>query len=186
MVVKKIITVPNPILRKKSKLIVKGDKKLKALVKDLKDTLKASTDPKGVGLSAPQLGVLKQALVIKGEKKIKAFINPKIVSSSKKTLADLLPSDKRYFEGCLSVPEIWGFVNRPAKVKIVYQTEKGKEKKEEFEMQKAVFIQHEIDHLNGILFIDRILTQGGKLYRLEKDKKGKNIFIELKIEWTKI
>lgn len=182
MAVKKIFAIPDPILRKKSKLVVKGDKKLKALIKDLKDTLKASEDPKGVGLSAPQIGVSKRVLVIKGEKRVTAFINPKIISSSKKMLAEVLPKEKRYFEGCLSVPEIWGFVNRPAKVKVAYQTEKGKEKKEEFEMQKAVFIQHEIDHLNGILFIDRILAQGGKLYKLEKDEKGKRVFVELEIE----
>lgn len=182
MVIKKVITVPNPILRQKSKPVKKIDKKVKNLIKNLKNTLEASKEPKGVGLSAPQIGVSKRVTVIKRVDRVEAFINPKIISSSKKTLKDVLPEDKRSFEGCLSAPGIWAFVNRPAKVKVSYLDEEGKKKTEKFTGQASICIQHEIDHLNGVLFVDRALKQGSKLYKQEKDEEGKIVFVELEIE----
>jgi len=182
MATKKILTVPEPLLRQKSKPVDKIDKKIKTLIKNLKDTLEAAEEPKGVGLSAPQIGVLRQVTVIKRGDKVETFINPKIISSSKKTLKDILPPDKRPFEGCLSVPGIWSFVNRPFKVKVSYLNEKGVKKTEELETPTSVCIQHEIDHLNGILFVDRALRQGSKLYKQETNEEGEIVFVEIEIE----
>lgn len=182
MAVKRILTAPEPVLRQKSKPVGRIDKKIKTLIRDLKDTMKAAEEPKGVGLSASQIGALRQVTVIKRDDQIKPFINPKILSSSKKKLIDTLPKKKRLLEGCLSVPGIWGFVNRPAKVKVSYLTEEGKEKTEELKGREAVCIQHEIDHLNGILFVDRVLRQGGKLYKAEKDEEEGIVLVEIEIE----
>ncbi len=182
MAIQKILTVPNPLLRQKAKKVAGIDKKILRLVKDLKDTLKVQESPRGVGLSAPQIGVSKRILVLKLEQEIVPFINPKIISSSKETLTDILPKEKRFMEGCLSVPGFWGFVNRAYKVKVSFFDLIGGKKTKKFEGKRASFIQHEIDHLEGILFIDRILEQKGKIYKLEKDKEGKDLFLEVEFE----
>jgi len=179
MAIKKIITVPNPVLKQKSKPVKSLSKKTKNLIKNLKDTLKASSNPKGVGLSACQIGILKQVFIIQTKDKIKVLINPKIISLSKKTLKDKLAEEERPLEGCLSIPGIWGFVNRPVKVKVSFLNSAFEKKTEEFKGKEAICVQHEIDHLNGVLFTEKILKQKGKLYKLEENEKGEKVFVEL-------
>ncbi|MFZ5366590.1 MAG: peptide deformylase [Patescibacteria group bacterium] len=181
MAVQKILTVPNPVLRQKAKRIEKIDRKILKLVKDLKDTLEVQENPRGVGLSAPQIGVSKRVLVLKLEQKIIPFINPEIVFASKETLEDILPKEKRFMEGCLSVPGFWGFVNRHFRIKVSFQNLTGAGEIKEFAGREASFFQHELDHLDGILFIDRILKQKGRLYKLERSKDGKDVFTEIEI-----
>lgn len=181
MAIKKIITVPNPILRQKSKEVGKIDKKIKQLIKDLTDTVKAQRNPRGAGLSAVQIGEPWRIFVLYKDKKILTFINPEIIWHSKETLADKLPEKKQFVEGCLSVPGYWGFVNRPYKIKLEYLDLAGQKKTAEYEGIESSYAQHEIDHLQGILFVERILEQEGKLYKLEKDRQGKDIFVEVEI-----
>ena len=103
--------------------------------------------------------------------KIKPFVNPKILKFSKKEIAIL--------EGCLSVPDLYGHVTRPAEIDVEAQDRLGKTFKNHYKGLAARIIQHEIDHLNGTLFIDHIHDQNGKLFRVEKDKKGQEHFIEI-------
>jgi len=191
MAVKKIITVPNPLLRQKSKPVVKisakggpasgWDKKIKSLTKDMADTLKDQRNPRGVGISAVQIGKPWRIFILYQNKKNLHFLNPKIISKSKKTLAEIFPEERRFMEGCLSVPGLWGFVNRPYKVKLEYLNLKGQKKTGIYKGTEASYVQHEIDHLDGILFVDRVLEQKGKIYTLEKDEEGKKELVEVKL-----
>lgn len=182
MAIKKIITVPNPILRQKSKPVAKIDKKTKQLVKDLVDTAKAAEEPKGVGLSAIQIGKPVRVFVIKRGKKFIPFINPQITWRSKKTLSQALEKEELFLEGCLSVPSFYGFVDRPQAIKLKWQDLAGKTHEEKFEDKESAYVQHELDHLDGVLFVERILEQKGKIYKLTKDKEGKEVFVEVEIE----
>ena len=181
MTIQKILTVPSSILRKRSKPVKKFDKKIKQLVNDLIDTAKAAEEPKGVGLSAIQIGKPIRVFVIKKGKKFIPFINPKITWRSKKTLSQALEEEKLFLEGCLSVPSFYGFVDRPYAVKLKWQDLAGKTHQEKFEDKESAYVQHELDHLNRILFVDRILEQKRKIYKLEKDKEGKEIFVEVEL-----
>jgi len=182
MAIKKIITVPNPKLRQVSQKVKKVDQKIESLVKDLIDTAQAAQEPKGVGLSAVQINKPVRVFVIKKGKKFTPFINPKMIWQSKKMLSQVLTKDKLFMEGCLSVPGYYGFVDRPYAIRIKWQDLKNKEHQEKLEDKEATFVQHELDHLNGILFTDHILKQQGKIFKLEKDKQGNDLFVEVEIE----
>jgi peptide deformylase len=160
--VKKILPAKDPILRKKSKRVKKIDKKVLRLVKDLKETLVAQKDPEGVGLAAPQIGKNLRVFVIKPKDKVKVFINPKLVSVLKKKSTE--KKKPKTMEGCLSVPNYYGPLRRAQKIKVEYQNTKGETRVENFEGLSAQIILHEIDHLNGKLFIDHLLKQKQKLY----------------------
>ncbi len=176
----KIITVPNPILKEKSKPVKKIDKKIRQIIKDLKETVRKASDPEGLGLSAVQINKPVRIFIAKVNNNFEIFINPKI-KPSQKTLTQILPKKKLFFEGCLSVPKIYGFVDRPYQIQIEWQDEEGKKQQGIFKAKEAICLQHEMDHLNGILFIERILEQKGKLYKLTKDEKNKEIFKEIEI-----
>ena len=157
MTKKKIIIEPDPILRKKSTKVIKVDDYVKKLMDDMLETMYAAP---GIGLAAAQIGVLKQIIVIdiaKGdEKKNPLFlINPAIISTSKST--------STYEEGCLSIPGYFAEIQRPAECQINYVDYNGKEKKLNANGLLSTCVQHEIDHLNGILFIDY-------LSKLKKDR----------------
>ncbi len=181
MAVKKVITVPDSLLRQKSEPVKWFDKRLKSLIKNLKETMVAQDSPKGVGLSAPQIGKSSWVFIARIGERIIPFVNPQITFRSRETTKDKMPQDQRLLEGCLSVPSYWGFVNRPYKIKVEYQDEKGKKQSLQLEGKEAVYVQHEFDHLEGILFVDRLLEQGEKIYKLEKDKEGKEILVETEL-----
>lgn len=180
--IKKILTVPNPLLRQKSKPVAKKDKKIKQLVKDLIDTAQAAENPKSVGLSAIQIGQAVRVFLIKKEKKFVPLINPQITWHSAKMFRKILEKEKLFFEGCLSVPGYFGFVDRPCAIKLEWQDLAGEIHREKFENKFSAYVQHELDHLDGILFVDRILSQKGKIYQIEKDKEGKEGLVEVEIE----
>ncbi len=182
MTAKKIITVPSPILRKKSKPVKKFDEKLNRLVINLINTAKASEEPKGVGLSAIQIGEPVRIFVIKRNEKFVPFINPKIIWRSKKMFSRVLKKDNLFLEGCLSIPNYYGLVDRSYAVKLKWQDLKGNTYQEKFEKKESAYIQHELDHLNGILFVDWVLKQGSQLYKSEKDKKGEETLVEVEIQ----
>jgi peptide deformylase len=169
------IVLPNqPSLRKKSKPVKKIDKKTLSLIKDLKDTLVAQSDPVGIGLAAPQIGKNVRIFLVKPKDKIEVFINPQIVKLSKKekvskkdTEIDKQPPiEKKIMEGCLSIPHFYGPLKRNKRIRVKFQNQSGKEVVSTFEGIKAQIIQHEIDHLNGILFTDHLLKQKKPLYEL--------------------
>lgn len=184
--IKAILPIRDKDLRKKCKEVQKSDKKLKELLRNLEDTLKAQKDPEGVGLSAPQIGVSKQVFIIKKGEKILEFINPKIIWFSSKT-NDPKPTKAKkekspyFMEGCLSMPNYYGPVQRAWEVKVQYQTCHNNNLEthiKKFSGFTAQIVQHECDHLQGILFIDRLLEQKRHLYHL---KNGKWYEISLQI-----
>ena len=132
------------ILRKKSREVMVIDNKIKTLLDDMIDTMYEND---GVGLAAPQVGILKSVVTIDvDDVNVYRMINPKIIKASGEQIDQ---------EGCLSVPETKGMVNRPMNVTAVYTDENGKEVKIEAEGLLARAICHEIDHLDGVLFIDK-------------------------------
>ena len=142
----KIITEPNPILRKKSLMVADVlAPKVQKLAKEMMETLLASED--GVGLAAPQVGQNTRIIVIRHKDADLVVINPKIVKRS------LLKEWGE--EGCLSVPGKYGEVRRNKQVTVKFLDQFGKEKIAEAKGLLAVIFQHEIDHLDGILFIDK-------------------------------
>ena len=171
----KIVNAPHRVLGQNVKQVKKIDKKIRELVYDMEETLIAQIDPQGVGLAAPQVNEELAIFIIKPTLKAETlvFINPKILES--KTLSPIShappPKEKSEdvkLEGCLSIPRIWGPVTRNAKILLEYQDLTGEKHTEWFSGFKSVIIQHEMDHLQGVLFTQRVLEQKGKLYQ-EKD-----------------
>ncbi|MDD4342832.1 MAG: peptide deformylase [Eubacteriales bacterium] len=141
----KIVTKEDPLLRKQSKIVKEVDDKIIKIIDDMFETM--YTTDTGVGLAAPQVGILKQIIVIDTqEEEPFALINPEIVSSEGEVDSE---------EGCLSCPEEYGFVKRAEKVKVKALNEKGEEIEIDAEGFLAIVLQHEIDHLKGVLFIDK-------------------------------
>ncbi len=179
---KPIVRVPNPVLTTLAKPITRFDRKLARLVATMKTTLRATKNPKGVGLAAPQIDESLRVFVTKPWDKdaIRVFINPEIIKRSLEE-TDGVPERDKKLEGCLSIPNIWGKVKRAASVTLRFQDETGATHEEEFSGFLATIIQHETDHINGKLFTHRVLEQKGKLYQPGKDKEGKEILEELKL-----
>ena len=145
MVLRNIRKKGDEILYKKSKEVVNFDKKLAQLLDDMYDTMK---NAEGVGLAAPQVGILKRCAVIDiGEGKVE-LVNPVIEKTEGEQIGQ---------EGCLSIPDVWGDVKRPKKVVVSAVDRNGKAISVEGEDLMAVALCHEIDHLNGELFDDKII-----------------------------
>lgn len=196
-----IIHAPNPVLSQVAKPItIKNgivDKSILALIAEMKETLLATTDPEGVGLAAPQVGKSLQLFIVKQSPRapINIFINPVITKSNDEPNAEQrsrnLASDSAEFsedtdkekklEGCLSLPNIWGEVKRAPSVTISYIDETGKARQKTYKGFFATILQHEYDHLQGILFPKRVLEQQGTLYKSHKNKKGEEEFDEIEI-----
>lgn len=177
-----LLQAPHPVLSKKAEPISKIDKKVLLLIKEMAETLVVQKDPEGVGLAAPQIGKSLRLFIVKPTLKspIEAFINPEIVSFKNKE-GKKKKVDSTKLEGCLSLKNIWGEVERNESVTITYLNEKGEILKKTFTGFNATIIQHEMDHLEGILFPKRVLEQKGILYKSHKDKRGKDVFVELSI-----
>lgn len=147
MALREIRFSEDPILRKKSKEITEVTERIKILLEDMVDTM---NEAEGVGLAAPQIGILRRAVVIDvGDGPIK-LLNP-VILEMKGEAIDI--------EGCLSVPGRSGTVNRPEWVKIRYMDVEGQEKTLEGDGLLARAICHEIDHLDGILYIDKMIEE---------------------------
>ena len=170
MAQRKIIIEPDTILRKKSETLEKVDNEIRSLMDDMLETMYAAP---GIGLAAVQVGILKRLIVIDiskdKEKKNPLFlINPEIVSKSSKTSI--------YEEGCLSLPGYFAEIERPAECKIEYLDYEGKKSEMDVNGLLATCIQHEVDHLNGVLFIDYLskLKKDMIVKKLVKHKKELN------------
>lgn len=169
---KKIITIPHPSLRKKAKLVTHVDKKLVSFISELEEILYKKRNPRGVGLAAPQVDKLWRIFSMNLEK-IETFINPRIVKRSKSIILGPDEEDP-ILEGCLSMPELYGPVPRNAWVEVEYQVINGdklSEKKAKLEDFDARVFQHEIDHLDGILFTDYSLKYNLPVYKERKKDK---------------
>ena len=167
MAVKKILLYPDPLLLLKSAIISKFDENLVSLSKDLIDTM---YDADGVGLAAPQIGVNKRIFVMDcsrddEEKDCRIVINPVIEHSS-----DELGS---YKEGCLSIPGITEEISRPKVIKVLYQNTDGVLQRNTFDDLWSICFQHELDHLNGKLFIDHLRPMKKILVKNKMKKSSK-------------
>lgn len=169
----KILTVPNPILRTRVKLVAVVSKRIKKLAQQMAETLIKLKDPPGVGLAAPQVGVNFSLFVFRNKNRITTVINPKLLSHSQEEVLDVR-NKHTMLEGCLSIPRYYGKIKRFNDVKISYLDENGKEHLEEFKAPEAIIIQHEMDHLEGKLFVDKLLEQKGKLYKVENPPTGED------------
>jgi peptide deformylase len=162
MALREILIVPDPRLKQVSKAVVQVDDELRALMDDMLETMYAAP---GIGLAAIQVGVAKRVIVMDlakqdEPKEPRFFVNPEILWTSEETAP--------YEEGCLSVPEIYDEVERPAQVKIRYLNYAGAQVEEDADGLFAVCIQHEMDHLDGVLFIDH-------LSRLKREQAVKKV-----------
>ncbi|MDD5154588.1 MAG: peptide deformylase [Desulfovibrionales bacterium] len=158
MAIRKIITYPHPVLKQVAEPVKKITSEILALVADMAGTMYAAP---GIGLAANQIGVLKRVLVFdlsrEGEnKKLTALINPEIIWAEDETT---------YEEACLSVVDYSAEVRRSARVKVGALNLEGQPVEVEGEGLLAICLQHEIDHLNGILYIDRISSLKRSLYK---------------------
>ncbi|HEY4077081.1 MAG TPA: peptide deformylase [Rhizomicrobium sp.] len=167
MTIRPILTAPDPRLQAVSTDVEAVTDEIRKLVDDMVDSMYAAD---GIGLAAIQIGVAKRVLVIdldqkEGKKNPVAYINPKITWTSDEMAV--------FEEGCLSVPEIWDDVERPARITAEYLDRDGKKQTLEADGLLATCLQHEMDHLNGVLFIDHLsrLKKSMALKKLTKAKK---------------
>ena len=163
MALREILTVPHPVLKQVSKPVAVVDDALRALMDDMLETMYAAP---GIGLAAIQIGEPIRVIVMDLARQDEPpqprfFVNPEILWKSEETAP--------YEEGCLSVPEIYDEVERPSHVKLRYLNYQGEQIEEDAEGLYAVCIQHEMDHLDGVLFIDHL----SRLKREQAIKKVK-------------
>jgi peptide deformylase len=163
MSIRKIYQYPEPVLRQKGKKIEEFTPELKTLIEDMADTM---YDAPGIGLAAPQVGESLQLLVVdtsidKENREYLAVINPEITGTEGNQIDE---------EGCLSVPDLTANVKRFKKIFLTYQDADGNTHDIVAEDRFAVVLQHEIDHLNGILFIDHLTPLKRNLYKKKMKK----------------
>ena len=183
MSVRSIILYPEdePVLRRKSEPVRVINRRIKNLIKDLKDTLRDHSE--GIGLAAPQIGAHHRVIVVRlggnspnenSEEAAEvgpllALINPDIIEAGQ---------ERRDFDGCLSLPGLYAETTRPHYLKVTGLDEWGKPVERVFEGFDAVLVHHEIDHLDGVLFIDRV-ADVADLYRVRKDENGQLVRVPL-------
>ncbi|MBI2334194.1 peptide deformylase [Candidatus Daviesbacteria bacterium] len=190
-----VVKAPDQKLRVKTRPVKKIAPALLQTLKDMIKLTKTFKDPEGVGLASTQVGLNESFFVARLDssssarrgpskpsqrsnrwknygQEFMAIINPQILFYSKAT--------RIYFEGCLSVPTVWGEVKRHSSIKVSYQDSAGQNFIKTLKGIPAWIFQHEVDHLNGILFTQRVLEQKGKFYKFTgKDKTGTDTFEEI-------
>ena len=144
MSLKEIMIYPNPVIKKKSESVEEVNEEIKQLIEDMTETMYAS---RGVGLAAVQIGVLKRVIVVNIGEGLIAMVNPEILESD---------GESQMEEGCLCLPGVLIDVKRSEKVKVKGLNEKGEEVVVDAEGLLARAFQHEVDHLNGVLIIDKV------------------------------
>ena len=144
MSLREIITYPDPVLRRKSESVEEVNEEVKKLIDDMTETM---YDSRGVGLAAVQIGVLKRVIVVGVGEELVALVNPEILESE---------GEEQMEEGCLCLPGVLVDIKRSEKVKVKGLNEKGEEMVVDAEGLLARALQHEIDHLNGILIVDKV------------------------------
>lgn len=185
----KIVTTPATVLSEKAKPVKKVNKEVRQIIANMKSALNSASDPIGVGLAAPQIGISLRIFITKPmiNSTIQTFINPQIIASKDpRPEPKIAPKGKKKnkevkLEGCLSLPSIWGEVKRKPSITISYLDEDGNKKTNTYKGLMAIIVQHEIDHLNGVLFPKHVLIQKGILYKSKRNEKGEDIFEEINI-----
>lgn len=188
----KILTVPHTILTQKACAVNTIDKRILRIIDNMKTTLDAQTNPLGVGLAAPQVGIPLRIFIVKPTKKspIEVFINPIVINSDIMNAGevtnqqvktnDIQPKINHQksskLEGCLSLPLIWGSVGRQKEICIAYTSVEKMDKRECFDGSAATIVQHELDHLEGIIFTQRVIEQNQNLY---EEKNGELVKLTL-------
>ena len=166
MAIRKIVTEEDPILRKTSRPVMKFDEKLWQILDDMKETMQKAN---GVGLAAVQVGLLRRAVIVDVGDGLIELINPEILE---------VDGEQEGQEGCLSLPDKWAIVKRPNHVKVRAQNRRGAWRIVEGEGLKARAFCHEIDHLDGHLFVDRMtrMLSEEELRRIQEErmKNGKD------------
>ncbi len=158
MAVLQIRTLPDPVLRQKAKRVTKIDASIQKLIDDMIDTLRA--DPNRAGLAAPQVGVLLRIVVIEvPEQELITLINPEIIKKEGERIVQ---------EGCLSIPGYFGEIKRAVTVKVKAKNRDGKEFRLKAEGLLAQALEQEIEHLDGVLYIDH-LESSEKLFEVIKE-----------------
>ena len=183
MAIRNIVRIGDDVLRKKCRPVEKFDERLESLVEDLLETLYKSG---GVGLAAPQVGKNIRLVIVDGSDLadsypylkdfFKVMINPKVVEESEETSV--------YNEGCLSIPGINCDVIRPKKIKVVYYDREFQLQTEEFDDFACRMVQHELDHLDGVMFVDKAAPIrkkmiSSKLFNISKGKVAAHYKIKL-------
>ena len=170
MALREVLVAPDPRLKVKARKVETFDADLKTLLDDMVETMYAA---KGIGLAAPQIGVAQRVIVMdlarEGEDPApRKFVNPEIVWASEQEV----PCE----EGCLSVPGQYAEVTRPERVRVRYQDETGVRHEIECDGLLAVCIQHEMDHLEGVLFVDHLsaLKRNMMLRKVQKAQRQKD------------
>ncbi len=174
-----VVIAPDPRLRVKTKPVKKITPALAGPTTQMIKLTQTYKDPEGVGLASTQIGLKERFFVGKiglikkaGLPGFNVFINPQITFYSKR--------QKKYFEGCLSIPNLYGQLNRSIMIKVTYQNLSGQIIFQTLKGQNAWIFQHEVDHLNGILFVDKVLGQKGRFFNYTgQDKRGEDIYEEI-------
>ncbi|MDO5033476.1 MAG: peptide deformylase [Eubacteriales bacterium] len=172
MALRHVFQEGDPVLRKKSRPVEKFDDRLQELIADLLETMR---EENGVGLAAPQVGVLKRLFVMNTDEEGDpsqdlVIINPEFI---------LQEGEQHEIEGCLSLPGLYGYVDRPAQVRIRYQDPQGNWQELEGDGLTARCICHESDHLEGVLFEDKIV---GNLFRYNKEGRAIDVVTGEEVE----
>lgn len=170
-----IVIAPDARLRVKTKPIKKITPDFLKTIKKMVVLTKTFIDPEGVGLASTQIGESEQYFVMKQSGgSFAGVINPKILSFGKRT--------KVFFEGCLSIPNFYGQVKRPTQIAVSYQDKTGSHIKQTLKGTSAWIFQHEYDHLQGKLFMDYVMEQKSRLFKVVgKDRTGGEVFKEVPI-----
>lgn len=156
MAVREVVTIPNPILRRKARVVTDFGADLQHMIDDMIDTMRAEP---GVGLAAPQINLSQRVVVVEyvedehdeeAKPRLYVVVNPEIISTSDETITG--------FEGCLSVPGLTGEVERHTEIVVKGKSRRGQSMRLKLKGWTARIFQHEIDHLDGVLFIDRAMN----------------------------
>lgn len=180
----KIVKAPHPVLGEKAKPVANVDSSVLHLIEEMKKTLFATDDPKGVGLAAPQVGKSLQVFIMHKtpNSKVETYINPVVIPlDTEETKPTKRKKQSKTLEGCLSLPTIWGQVSRHKKLQVTFLDEHGKKHTKQVAGFPAIIIQHEYDHLQGVLFPKRVLEQKEKLYKSSKNDKNEDVFEEIEL-----
>ncbi len=166
----KIVTIPNPVLTEVAKPVGAIDARIKKLVKDMEEALLKQRDPEGVGLAAPQVGVGLTLFIVKQSSAAPTLvcINPTIVATHEPPARAITGRNK--MEGCLSIPRIWAPLARAKHVELRYTDIHGATHTKSYTGLMSIVVQHEVDHLAGILFTQRCLENKVPLYEEDGDK----------------
>lgn len=170
-----IVLAPDPRLRVATKLVSKISNGLLKIANEMIKVTKTYTDPEGVGLASTQIGRSEKMFVMKmKDNNFRIVFNPEILSFGKRK--------KVFFEGCLSIPDYYGEVKRPTTIKVRYENGHGSISTQNLTGLEAWIFQHECEHLEGRLFVDQVLEQKSRMFKVVgKDRAGADIFEEVKL-----